>query len=169
MAAKFRNSVFCCQLVGILLVASACDRLPWSRVAKSHKIVAGLLNDPESAQFRNEAVEGAAVCGEVNAKNQMGGYVGFSRYIATPSVGKAMVTNGSPDFAEYYRDLENEFLRDKAGEKIVQSCTFEIAWRSICKSHLEDPTITTAYRQCQLYASQHPGDEEKLKKEVGLN
>lgn len=45
------------------------------------------LKDPSSAQFRNVRIKGGHVCGEVNAKNAMGGYVGFQRfswYISTP-------------------------------------------------------------------------------------
>lgn len=40
-------------------------------------VVAG-LKDPDSAQFRNQY----GVCGEVNAKNALGGYVGYRRFIA---------------------------------------------------------------------------------------
>lgn len=40
-------------------------------------VVAG-LKDPDSAKFRNQY----GVCGEVNAKNAMGGYVGYRRFIA---------------------------------------------------------------------------------------
>lgn len=36
------------------------------------------LSDPESAKFRNKD----GLCGEVNSKNKLGGYSGFSRYIA---------------------------------------------------------------------------------------
>jgi hypothetical protein len=44
-----------------------------------------LLNDPDSAQFRNLEVHSvndqlATVCGEVNARNRMGGYSGFERF-----------------------------------------------------------------------------------------
>lgn len=45
------------------------------------------LKDPSSAQFRNFKIEGGQLCGEVNAKNSMGGYAGFQRfkwYISTP-------------------------------------------------------------------------------------
>lgn len=44
------------------------------------------LNDPESAQFRNVRLfsdwtpGNSALCGEVNAKNKMGGYVGFQHF-----------------------------------------------------------------------------------------
>ncbi len=41
------------------------------------------LLDPDSAKFRNQK----GYCGEVNSKNRMGGYVGFSRYIYMPEDG----------------------------------------------------------------------------------
>lgn|GEM_PF-3273393 len=42
------------------------------------------LTDPSSAQFRNErSKKDGWVCGEVNSKNTMGGYVGFKRYTVT--------------------------------------------------------------------------------------
>lgn len=46
--------------------------------------VKGVLNDPDSAQFRNARQakrEPGMWCGEVNAKNRLGGMVGFSRYV----------------------------------------------------------------------------------------
>lgn len=39
------------------------------------------MKDPNSAQFRRITTNGAGVCGEVNAKNSMGGYVGFKKFI----------------------------------------------------------------------------------------
>lgn len=39
------------------------------------------LVDPESAKFRNVRTVGDAVCGEVNARNRMGGYGGFSPFV----------------------------------------------------------------------------------------
>jgi hypothetical protein len=53
-------------------------------VAATQARITGMLNDPESARFRKVFVspKGKAVCGEVNAKNQMGGYVGFRRFIS---------------------------------------------------------------------------------------
>lgn len=40
------------------------------------------LKDPESAQFRNlqYLADSNSLCGEVNAKNSMGGYVGFKSF-----------------------------------------------------------------------------------------
>lgn len=48
--------------------------------------VAASLKDPDSAKFRNTRLvahlQGAVVCGEVNAKNSYGGYSGFTRFAA---------------------------------------------------------------------------------------
>lgn len=47
------------------------------------------LNDPDSAQFRNLkyvgnwTAKGGLLCGQVNAKNAMGGYVGYSWFEAS--------------------------------------------------------------------------------------
>lgn len=48
------------------------------------------LKDPDAARFRNvritEGVLGLPVlCGEVNSKNSYGGYVGFQKFVATPT------------------------------------------------------------------------------------
>jgi len=52
-------------------------------IAKAISAVRNTLKDPESAKFRNVHVKkgsGAAVQGEVNAKNSYGGYIGFDRF-----------------------------------------------------------------------------------------
>jgi hypothetical protein len=50
------------------------------------ELIAGRLKDPESATFRNVFVSRLSgtplVCGEVNAKNSFGGYVGFQRFVS---------------------------------------------------------------------------------------
>lgn len=56
-------------------------------IAAAKTLVASSLKDPESAKFRNVAIRpygyGRVVCGEVNAKNSYGGYVGFTRFVAS--------------------------------------------------------------------------------------
>lgn len=50
------------------------------------ELVRNELNDPEAAQFRNLRLfsnwtpRESVLCGEVNAKNRMGGYVGFRHF-----------------------------------------------------------------------------------------
>lgn len=51
------------------------------------------LLDPNSAQFRNQKGN----CGEVNAKNRMGGYIGFSRYIYAPDSKVAFIESDAKD------------------------------------------------------------------------
>lgn len=52
---------------------------PMQRLEKE---IAQHLVDPESAQFRNVVVSPStgAACGEVNARNRMGGFVGFTGF-----------------------------------------------------------------------------------------
>jgi hypothetical protein len=48
---------------------------------RAQDVVRGNLRDPESARFREVTRGGEyTVCGEVNAKNALGGYVGFRRF-----------------------------------------------------------------------------------------
>lgn len=60
-------------------------------VHELRKPVLAELNDPDSAKFRDEwlasgwtewFVKGSILCGEVNAKNRMGGYVGYTPFKA---------------------------------------------------------------------------------------
>lgn len=63
-------------LAGMIL--TGCGK---SDIDRAREAVAEKLNDPGSAQFRNERSEkGGWVCGEVNGKNAFGGYIGFKRY-----------------------------------------------------------------------------------------
>src|SRR6218665_485654 len=56
---------------------------------KAKQLAADQLIDPGSTQFRNvrSAGSGAAsrVCGEINGKNRMGAYAGFTRFIVNPA------------------------------------------------------------------------------------
>lgn len=52
---------------------------------KAKQLAADQLIDPSSAQFRNvrtvRTSAGSRVCGEINGKNRMGAYAGFTRFI----------------------------------------------------------------------------------------
>jgi hypothetical protein len=71
-------------LVGALVGLAGCDAIPGTdahKEAQAKRIVSSSLIDPNSAQFRNLVVNGEDVCGEVNAKNKMGAFVGFTRFV----------------------------------------------------------------------------------------
>ena len=80
-------------------------------IVQAHVLEA--MKDPDSAKFRNVAATttGAFVCGEVNAKNSMGGYAGFTRF-----------------YGDYVDTLSIESERMSDGEKRV----FDAMWRDTC-------------------------------------
>jgi hypothetical protein len=68
--------------LGLALMCSACgisDAYRYEQKAKD--AITGLLLDPTSAEFRNIAQRSGHVCGEVNAKNKVGAFVGFKRFV----------------------------------------------------------------------------------------
>jgi hypothetical protein len=74
------------------LTLSACEYLPFTeagKIAGAEKRAAQELIDPSSAQFRNVIFvndrKNPMVCGEINAKNRMGAYVGFRRFVSSPN------------------------------------------------------------------------------------
>lgn len=67
-------------VVGAFTINAKYDE--WFVLPKSRQLVADQLMDPASAQFRNDRlIDFNWHCGEVNAKNPMGGYGGFKRFI----------------------------------------------------------------------------------------
>lgn len=58
----------------------------------AQKVKDGLI-DSDSAKFRNQKGN----CGEVNAKNRMGGYTGFSRYIYFPEDKSVIIESDTKD------------------------------------------------------------------------
>lgn len=69
--------------IALAALLGGCDLVPGSgayRENQARAAAAQLLIDPASAQFRNVADRDGAVCGEINGKNRMGAYVGFTRF-----------------------------------------------------------------------------------------
>lgn len=60
-------------------------------ISDAHQLLLSDLADPDAALFRNVSYVGewsgrGVVCGEVNIKNRMGGYIGYRRYFVWPEV-----------------------------------------------------------------------------------
>lgn len=71
------------SLITIAVSLGACDLIPGTAAnqeKRGKELAAQLLIDPSSAQYRNVVAREDAVCGEINGKNRMGAYVGFSRF-----------------------------------------------------------------------------------------
>lgn len=83
---------------------SACNAIPGTSAYKidhAQQEAAKNLIDPSSAQFRSVRVgKNGSVCGEINAKNRMGAYVGFSRWVAqsSPSQPSGWLAQVDPQF-----------------------------------------------------------------------
>ena len=67
------------------------------------RMIADTFKDPDSVKFRDLRIskDGAFVCGELNAKNSYGGYVGYTRFYSLWAVG-LVHTEGSATFIESY-------------------------------------------------------------------
>jgi len=63
-------------------------------VPKAKRAVMDVLTDPESARFKNVRYVSDAkiVCGQVNSKNRMGGYIGFIPF--TVEAGEVFIDDG---------------------------------------------------------------------------
>lgn len=88
--------------LGVTFAALGANALALDQAAKGRAAVLDLLKDPGSAQFRKTYVNGQYFCGEVNAKNSYGGYVGFRRFAAgaTAAIEPA---EGDPGFEQIWR------------------------------------------------------------------
>lgn len=66
-------------------------------VSAAKSVIAQQLSDPASAQYENITTLGDCLIGKVNAKNRMGGYVGFQEFIYYPSSKSVVLDVGLPE------------------------------------------------------------------------
>ena len=76
-------------MVGMACLVAGCGSIPGTNAYKmkhAQATAAESLIDPSSVQFRSVRVgKEGGVCGELNGKNRMGAYVGFTRWVAMPT------------------------------------------------------------------------------------
>ena len=87
------------QVWALLVVGTTIAAPAWADAGESdvRAVIAKRFRDPESALFRNlrKSVSTAGWCGEVNAKNGDGVYVGFQQFfVFLPDM---LVLEGEPD------------------------------------------------------------------------
>lgn len=81
-------------LAGVLVLpAVAQDKGYSALVAKAKKSISRDLKDPDAAKFRDIGIYksttgkgGVSVCGEINAKNSYGAYVGFRKFLVSDDI-----------------------------------------------------------------------------------
>lgn len=94
----------------------------FSPEAKHKALVKGILKDPESTNFkfvRQSKRDPDTWCGEMNARNSMGGMVGFKRYVFTSP------RDLGPEDVQLFR-LLSKFVED--GDS-----TFNGRWSAFCE------------------------------------
>jgi hypothetical protein len=104
------------------------------------------LKDPETVQFRNERRgKGDTLCGEINAKNSIGEYIGFKRYILVESSTRYLQDAEPPttQSAENIKAIlgalnavqaehRNKNLSGPELDRLVSERFFEDKWRALC-------------------------------------
>ena len=78
---------------------SACEFVPGTEayaIERAKRTVSISLIDPSAAQFREVQKRGDWVCGELNAKNRMGAFVGFKRFLVRMDTNEAQM---DPEFS----------------------------------------------------------------------
>lgn len=127
----------------------------WIVIPDAREVIRSKLRDPQSAQFRNERItKTGALCGEVNAKNGMGGYVGFRKYV---SHGGGQYVEDSwvlgekthdqyiqhiqrrTDILKRFIDMRKEFpdLESPSADRVSDMATselFDAEWENTCGS-----------------------------------
>lgn len=68
-----------------------------SLIEEGQSAIARQLSDPTSAQYRNLSTAGECLTGEINAKNRLGGYVGFQDFLYDPKSKAAYLDVGLPE------------------------------------------------------------------------
>lgn len=101
-------------------------------IAKAKALIASRMTDPSSLQYRNvrvvrQTIDGKAltiVCGEYNAKNRMGGYVGFATFAYEGTVLEGVFSLGSD--LDYFRTDGADFgapnINSQMNARILHVC-----------------------------------------------
>lgn len=115
-------------------------------IQKARQQVLVVLKDPQSVQLRNEkwVSKDATLCGEINAKNSLGGYVGFKKFIATPSdfllEGAGLRTAKLDRFKSisWLSSSQLELIEsDPQEHKFLANDIFGLIWKEACSGESE--------------------------------
>lgn len=99
--------LFAVLAIGILVVGWYTTNI--KPIAEAKDAVRQELTDPDSAKFRNVKItETETICGEVNAKNNTGGYVGFRYFYVSSLTGEQTVWIDSDTFSLAHQICTNE-------------------------------------------------------------
>ena len=96
-----------CLALALTAALAGCGE---NRIKQAQKLVMDGLTDPASAMFKDDSERpqkdgSVAVCGQVNAKNRMGGYVGYRMYIVADGKAEIIGEDNARDFAGRFLEI----------------------------------------------------------------
>lgn len=122
--------------IAAALMLSGCKPSDEKAIELAHKEMADTMKDPTSVMFRNDKFVGRVdhddgkvtgyVCGELNAKNAFGAYVGFTSYV----VELEMIPKGTFSKGVTY-DVKSISMAPDGGHELQQ---YKQVYREICKT-----------------------------------
>ena len=95
-----------------------------------------ILNDPASAQYKKTSIHGNVTCGNFNARNSSGGYVGFKRFIS--HMGGAAV-EGSPISSFSPKDGHPSNI--SSTDALILRLQARQAWNGVVLKRTSNPTL----------------------------
>lgn len=103
--------------------------------------VKAVLNDPDSAKFGTLQAgnQPGDVCGFVNAKNRMGGYVGETPFVYVKSNESAFLVNpvAERDFRMLWSSIQGGSFSEDL-DKVTGQCKAIQQWNSACKTSMTE-------------------------------
>lgn len=147
-----------------MVALTGCDQI-FGPIGEARKAVRAVLIDPDSAQFSDEVVtdhmfigdksfDESGVCGFVNAKNRMGGYVGRSPYIYNKTLGATVLMQPpTADDLEQVKQTEPASPLWQERYQVIQSgCNTIDRWQRQCPSNVRFPASYEPVRLCTLWS-----------------
>lgn len=121
-------------IAGACVLASSCDRIPGTPEFAARREIKAAAFDPGAVQIRYIGSSADAVCGEMNGKNRMGAYVGFTPFIYERTLGMLSIYQGAPSVSDlrmagYMSDGPEQ---DNAFLEIGLKCQFPDDWKEKC-------------------------------------
>jgi hypothetical protein len=121
-------------LMGAAFVAVAgCDYVPGTPQARARSALSGYLYDPAAAKISVLHASPSALCGTVNGKNRLGGYVGAQPFLLTDG-DRPVVFDGTPSVSDYrvWSSAPKSPDGQEAYAKMEDGCAFKSLWSKSC-------------------------------------
>lgn len=150
------------MLGAVLVAAGGCERLPGTPQNDAVLAVRSQMLDPQAARIEIRKTGPGGVCGTVNGKNAMGGYVGVRPFVVQGVIARIYSEPPSRDDVRMLLRMDKGADRDDLVVRIGVDCDLPRLWREICGTpFLADEGDA---HLCQLWTT---GKTAKLFDEVG--